>query len=240
MTELRELDSVAVANGLRTSGRNEVELRADGKKVFSCHTRYLTLIGWTLALKEGVMQGKPDKSMIPHLIKCTKVCPEIREKAKQMKAKPHDENSNVPAFRPSVTPAVSRTTTPASSRPPLSSIQSWLASSNITFSEPTSDISTNPRPAKQLRNEDWTASLHEEFAGDLLKVFVSAGFPWNGASDPELRLFCDKWIPGSKVPDRRVLSGRLLDKGAAGAESRMKKRIEGKLATGQCHLRVAG
>jgi hypothetical protein len=68
----------------------------------------------------------------------------------------------------------------------------------------------------------------------LLKVFVSAGIPWNAASDPEMHLFFEKWLPGSKIPDRRVLSGRLLDKEVLEAENRMRGRMEGKLATGQC------
>ena len=68
----------------------------------------------------------------------------------------------------------------------------------------------------------------------MLKVFVSAGIPWNAASDPQMHLFFDKWIPGSKVPDRCVLSGWLLDAEVTEAESRMQKRMVGKLATGQC------
>jgi hypothetical protein len=42
-----------------------------------------------------------------------------------------------------------------------------------------------------------------------------------------MRLFHEKWIPGSKTPDRRVLSGRLLDKEATEAESWMRKRMDG-------------
>ncbi|KAF8502347.1 hypothetical protein F5888DRAFT_1588407, partial [Russula emetica] len=80
----------------------------------------------------------------------------------------------------------------------------------------------------------WTANQQQEFSEDLLKVFVSAGIPWNAASDPEMNLFFNKWVPGSKMPHRRVLSGRLLDKEAMEAESRIKKRMVGKVATGQC------
>jgi hypothetical protein len=181
------------------------------------------------------MQGKPEKTMIPHLIKCTKVSPEVREKAKQSKNK---EQESIPPPHISITPSVSRASTPASCRAPFTSIQTWLSASNLASYEPTTPdapmILVNPPPAKQQRTETWTASTQREFSADILKVFVSAGIPWNAASDPELRLFCKKWIPGSKVPDRRVLSGRLLDKEAMHAESRMKKMIEGKLGTGQC------
>jgi hypothetical protein len=87
---------------------------------------------------------------------------------------------------------------------------------------------------KQQCTEEWTASHQHEFSADLLKVFVSAGIPWNAASDPQMHLFFNKWVPGSKVPDRRVLAGRLLDTKVMEAESQMQKRMAGKLATGQC------
>jgi len=167
------------------------------------------------------MQGKPEKTMIPHLIKCTKVSPEVRERAKQQKNKDQDEN--MPVRTLSVTPSLSRAGTPAPPRSPLGSIQ-----------PDSSAMLTVPRPVKRQRTDEWTPSHQQEFSADLLKVFVSAGIPWNAANDPELRQFHEKWIPGSKTPDRRVLSGRLLDKEATEAENRMQKRMQGKLATGQC------
>ena len=80
----------------------------------------------------------------------------------------------------------------------------------------------------------WSASHQEEFGEDMCKVFVSCGIPWNVASNPELHLFTEKWIAGARVPDRRVLSGHLLDREVAKVENKMKHKIQGKVATGQC------
>ena len=57
----------------------------------------------------------------------------------------------------------------------------------------------------------WPSSHQDEFNEDLCKLFISCGFAWNAASNPEMGLFMSKWIVGVKVPDRRVLSGRILD-----------------------------
>jgi hypothetical protein len=47
-------------------------------------------------------------------------------------------------------------------------------------------------------------------------------------------LFVEKWIPGAELPDRRALSGRILDREVARVEARTRERIKGKIATGQC------
>ena len=72
----------------------------------------------------------------------------------------------------------------------------------------------------------------EEFNKDLCKLFVSCGFAWNGASNPKMHLFCEKWIPGSEVPDCRLLSGRVLNQEVERVEAKTKDRAEGKIATG--------
>jgi hypothetical protein len=33
-------------------------------------------------------------------------------------------------------------------------------------------------------NEEWTANHQQEFAADLLKVFISAGIPWKTGCKP--------------------------------------------------------
>lgn len=76
------------------------------------------------------------------------------------------------------------------------------------------------------------STYREEFNEDLCKLFVSCGFAWNGASNPEMHLFCEKWIPGSEVPDRRLLSGRVLNQEVERVEAKTKDRAEGKIATG--------
>ncbi|KAL6298032.1 ribonuclease H-like domain-containing protein [Sparassis latifolia] len=43
-----------------------------------------------------------------------------------------------------------------------------------------------------------------------------------------------EWVPGSKVSDHRMLSGRYLDRAVAEVEARTKVTVEGKVVTGQC------
>jgi hypothetical protein len=138
--------------------------------------------------------------MMPHLIGCTKVNPEVRDRAKDAKNKANMENTLPIGLRTSLTPSISCAGTPTSSRAPLSSIQLGQGSSNLTFSA-MPDRSATPsdsHPVKCLCSEEWTANHQQEFAADLLKVFILAGIPWNAASDLEMNLFFDKWVPGSK------------------------------------------
>ena len=43
-----------------------------------------------------------------------------------------------------------------------------------------------------------------------------------------------KWIPEAVIPDRCTLSGSILDRQLQRVESRMKDRLNGRLAMGQC------
>ncbi|KAJ7940007.1 hypothetical protein B0H13DRAFT_1464936, partial [Mycena leptocephala] len=82
----------------------------------------------------------------------------------------------------------------------------------------------------------WDPAQQQEFAEDLCKLFIACNVAWNSAGNPELHLFCSKYIPGAKIPDRKVLSGRVLDTLAVHAETNMKSNVSGKLATGQCDV----
>jgi hypothetical protein len=81
---------------------------------------------------------------------------------------------------------------------------------------------------------DWAVGHQQEFNEDLLKLFMSCGFAWNAASNPQLGLFVEKYIPGAQVPDCRALAGWILDGEVAKVEARMKERIKGKVTTDQC------
>ena len=77
--------------------------------------------------------------------------------------------------------------------------------------------------------------LQNEFNDNFLKLLVANGSPWLFANNPEMRIFADKWItPGAVIPDRKQLSGRILDKEVKSVEDRMKLKIQGKVGTGQC------
>jgi hypothetical protein len=80
----------------------------------------------------------------------------------------------------------------------------------------------------------WDQPAQEEFAQDLCKLFVACNISWNSASNPQLNLFFSKYVPEAKIPDRRVLSGRVLDSLAAQTEAAMKSNVAGRHGTGQC------
>ncbi|KAJ7199027.1 ribonuclease H-like domain-containing protein [Mycena pura] len=80
----------------------------------------------------------------------------------------------------------------------------------------------------------WDQPAQEEFAQDLCKLFIAFNVSWNSASNPELNLFFSKYVPEAKIPDRRVLSGRVLDSLAARTEAAMKSNVAGRHGTGQC------
>ncbi|RXW12099.1 hypothetical protein EST38_g13755, partial [Candolleomyces aberdarensis] len=60
------------------------------------------------------------------------------------------------------------------------------------------------------------------------------GAAFNFVSNPQTRIFLQKWIPGSPSLDRHVLSGPILDTLANNSIQATRRAIEGRLATGQC------
>jgi hypothetical protein len=80
----------------------------------------------------------------------------------------------------------------------------------------------------------WTEKLQKEFAADLCRVVVATGQSWNSIEHPEYVHFTNRWIPGAILPDRRILSGRILTEEVRKVEDRLVKRVQGKMGTGQC------
>ncbi|KAJ6550692.1 hypothetical protein B0H10DRAFT_1716108, partial [Mycena sp. CBHHK59/15] len=77
----------------------------------------------------------------------------------------------------------------------------------------------------------WTSEQQAEFGEDLCKLFVTCGWAWNVANNPELKLFFGKYLLSAVVPDRRVLSGRILTTEANKVIAATRMKIEGKLTT---------
>jgi hypothetical protein len=73
-----------------------------------------------------------------------------------------------------------------------------------------------------------------EFDTDLCRMFVACGIPWLVANHPTFQKWSARWIPSAKVPDRRTLSGRVLAQEVIKADARVKEKVQGRLATGQC------
>jgi hypothetical protein len=103
---------------------------------------------------------------------------------------------------------------------------------SVTGSASSDSLSSvdNMRPSKRQR----TADAQREFNEDFCKMLVATGSAWNFANNPEVRHFFGKWTPGVIVPDRRTLSGPVLDGLVTKVENVMKVNWNGKLAMGQC------
>ncbi|KAJ7226589.1 hypothetical protein C8J57DRAFT_1031627, partial [Mycena rebaudengoi] len=80
----------------------------------------------------------------------------------------------------------------------------------------------------------WDPLQQEEFVQDLCKIFIACNVAWNSAANPHLLLFFSKYVPEAKIPDQRVLSGRVLDALVVQVDTEMKSNVAGKLGTGQC------
>jgi hypothetical protein len=90
-------------------------------------------------------------------------------------------------------------------------------------------------PAKKLRlASKLPPDRQREFESDMCKMFASCGWAWNSASNPQFHGFFSKWVPDAHVPDRRKLSGPVLDTEVKGVEERVKVKVEGQFATGHC------
>ena len=100
-----------------------------------------------------------------------------------------------------------------------------LRGASIAVSE--SSTSSFPDPL-------WDASRQKEIAADLCELFIGCGWPWNSADNPSFHQFFDKYLPHADLPDRRKLSGPLLDSTVRNAEERIATRVQGRVATGQC------
>ncbi|KAG6907622.1 hypothetical protein DXG01_008158 [Tephrocybe rancida] len=120
----------------------------------------------------------------------------------------------------------------------LSPVGTPHISSSLFFQEPTSGSSHSGKKQRLDLGASspvipiaWNSGLQEEFNTDLCRMLVSTKSAWNLVHNVELRLFFNKWIPGSVVPDLRTLSGPVLDKEAARVEDKLKQKLQGKKAT---------
>ncbi|KAF7326313.1 DUF659 family protein [Mycena kentingensis (nom. inval.)] len=73
--------------------------------------------------------------------------------------------------------------------------------------------------------------LQAEFEADLCDLFAANNWSWMGVNGDVTRFFFGKWIPGAQMPDRRHLSGKVLDERADKVIERTRKEINGKLAS---------
>ena len=174
------------------------------------------------------MAGKPKQNMVPHLSKCVLVDPSVRSLAEASKATIMTQQSAVPqhlsrssSWSRSVSPAYP----PGPSLPTLSPLPSPLLLSIPLFPEP---VSKRKRTSSTFEDSPlsakvpWTPAFQTEFGEDMCKLLIAIRAPWNAANNPQMRMFIQKWVPGAVVPDRRTLSGPILDREAAKVEHQEK------------------
>lgn len=196
------MDLADIENGTREVARSQVELREAGKYLYCWRKNTGAYHDLYLALTRVIpVCGQKDK-MLAHLKHCIMISP---EKLKEIIIEVRSEKENQPPT-------------------PLST-PNMAFHQNLPFLGTHQDLASphHPptRPLKRKRTSQsnfsleapimWDESTHTEFASDMCKLFVACGFAWNSADNPEMRIFLEKWIPGVRVPGRRVLAGVVLD-----------------------------
>lgn len=204
------------------------------------------------------MCGKVD-DMWRHLEKCKHVSDRLKELAKQdilvrQQKKIGKENARTVAQRVSVnsTPFHSRAAswnvspTASLSSIPISPLSTPLTNISNQDKRECAEEREIPGPslpqmpimpdvfyAHNLRN-NWTQQQHEEFAAELCMLMVVCNIAWWSVEQPYWRYFFDKWMPGSQMPGRREMSGRILDEEADKVVGKVKGQVSGRFGTGLC------
>ena len=134
--------------------------------------------------------------------------------------------NNIPPLYPSTSLHISSTVTPV----PLST-----QNSSRPIKRSKSLHGASPGGIQYLTHTLSASQLQEEFSADLCKLLIALNTAWVAAENPSLHRFIHKWVgPEVVVEDRRILSGRVLDREVERVENGVISKVSRKLATGQC------
>jgi hypothetical protein len=106
----------------------------------------------------------------------------------------------------------------ASNKENISPPSGELSSTQLASSS--SQLQTvSTRPIKRARTSKsliggtatWSVTCQDDFHADFCKFLIANGCAWLVENNPQTCLFLDKWIPGAPKPDRKHLSGPVLD-----------------------------
>lgn len=244
LEEVTEEERQRVLSGESDMMRPDDELREIGEYPSMSKGRHILIHAMLARAKMGSSRGEV-KLMYIHLAEdCSLVAPDVQEWAKGREAE-----------RLLASKAGQSALKRSASTMFASEKENGLDERDIT---PPPGPSTDIRPLQDLphhnlppRKRSRTVTgivplpIHEQvplahdhsqaaFDRDLLRLFVVLNWSWNAANHPEFHRFMKKWIPTVTVPDRRTLSGRLLDEEAARIEVNIKEQVKGRYATGQC------
>jgi hypothetical protein len=189
--------------------------------------------------------------MVPHLTKCVFVPPDIKALAleelnskKSRSGQPDplilERSASLPSFPlppiatgsshigfMSATPLASPMPSPLLLTAPILSIERPLKRSRV------SSFTAGPDGSLRSVERMWNPPLQQEFGEDFCRLLIATRSSWNTANNLQMRLFVDKWIPGAIVPDRRTLSGPILDREAGKVEEKLKLKLKDRKATFQ-------
>jgi hypothetical protein len=185
--------------------------------------------------------------MVPHLCKCVHVDPATRTRAQSARAEAAATDA-LEQHQP--TRRLSHSTSWSHSlQPPASSSNTWPGGPSISGTPSplpsplllATSLNMDPLPKRRRTSSvldsplsgrpSWTLAMQSEFGEDLCKLLISIRASWNSANNPQTHIFFQKWVPGAVVPDRRTLSGPILDREAAKVDDRLKLKLRGRLAT---------
>jgi hypothetical protein len=141
-------------------------------------------------------------TMLSHLIRCDSVSIEVKKKAEDEKA-----------AKKNTTGSSNTGQTPTMDLPNGSSGPTPLTSNSVSAVElpiKCHRIDGVQQNLSVVATKRRTPGRQHDFSRDLCDLFVSCGIAWNSASNPQLTLFCKKWIPGAEIPDQRALAGCIL------------------------------
>jgi hypothetical protein len=192
--------------------------------------------------------------MVPHLSKCVLVGPEVRNRAvEEVKGKKNRHENPPPMLGRSASMPLPAITTgfghtyppPGMSSASAMSFESpspsplLLSAPLLNFERPpkrarvSSFTGTSPDDLQSPAGRVWTPLLQQEFGEDFCKLLIATRSSWNTAHNPQVRLFVERWIEGAIIPDRRTLSGPILDREAGKVEDKLKLKLKGWKATFQ-------
>lgn len=172
--------------------------------------------------------GKPEY-MIRHLRTCSHISLDVKDwaskqlTATELKAQKQREKT-VPLLNPGLS------TYP--SNPPSFSNALDLPPAKRAR---TSGSSSREASHNSFRFPSLTASFDQGvFEIDVLDLFISNGWAWNGADSRAWLNFLSRYIPSCEPVSSRQLSGPILDRRVSEVEKRILPLVSGKLGTGQC------
>lgn len=173
-----------------------------------------------------VLKGQVDV-LWRHLTRCPYVSMEVKDLANTRDANKHSREAANAAARIAA-PVVNGSRHSSSSSTPSSA-------SNTLPPEPPSAPGAAQIPFfGETEARPMPSTVLSEFHADLCCLLVAGNVAWRATEHPYWRYFFSKWVPGSLLPGRDTLSGRILDAEVGKANESTKSQVQGRYGTGQC------